>query len=110
MFFVTLLYSGGILDAHPIRNSLPCEPSCTLTRSTATCPPQRTRPPSSPCCACSSRRAGVGQVLVTQNPVDVDYKGLSNAGSWFIGKLQTDQDKQRLLDGLSSAAVLTAGG
>jgi hypothetical protein len=42
-------------------------------------------------------------VLVTQNPVDVDYKALSNAGTWMIGKLQTDQDKQRLLDGLDSA-------
>jgi hypothetical protein len=45
----------------------------------------------------------VGQVLVTQNPVDVDYKALSNAGTWFIGKLQTEQDKNRLLDGLESA-------
>ena len=42
-------------------------------------------------------------MLVTQNPVDVDYKALSNAGTWIIGKLQTDQDKQRLLDGLDSA-------
>ena len=47
-----------------------------------------------------SRAFGVGLVLATQNPADVDYKGLSNAGTWFIGKLQTDQDKQRLLDGL----------
>lgn len=54
-----------------------------------------------------ARAFGVGQVLVTQNPVDVDYKALSNAGTWFIGKLQTDQDKQRLLDGLESA---TGGG
>jgi hypothetical protein len=50
-----------------------------------------------------ARAFGVGLVLVTQNPVDVDYKGLSNAGTWFIGKLQTDQDKQRLLDGLEGA-------
>ncbi|MBN2147393.1 MAG: DUF87 domain-containing protein [Anaerolineales bacterium] len=50
-----------------------------------------------------ARAFGVGQVLVTQNPVDIDYKGLSNAGSWFIGKLQTEQDKTRLLDGLESA-------
>lgn len=50
-----------------------------------------------------ARAFGVGQVLVTQNPVDVDYKGLSNAGTWCIGKLQTDQDKQRLLDGLEGA-------
>ena len=50
-----------------------------------------------------ARAFGVGLVLVTQNPVDVDYKALSNAGTWFIGKLQTDQDKQRLLDGLQGA-------
>jgi len=49
-----------------------------------------------------ARAFGVGLLLATQNPVDVDYKGLSNAGTWFIGKLQTDQDKQRLLDGLES--------
>jgi hypothetical protein len=50
-----------------------------------------------------ARAFGVGLVLVTQNPVDLDYKALSNAGTWFIGKLQTDQDKQRLLDGLQGA-------
>ncbi len=50
-----------------------------------------------------ARAFGVGQVLVTQNPVDVDYKALSNAGTWFIGKLQTENDKVRLLDGLESA-------
>jgi hypothetical protein len=51
-----------------------------------------------------ARAFGVGLLLATQNPVDVDYKALSNAGTWFIGKLQTDQDKQRLLDGLQGAA------
>jgi hypothetical protein len=50
-----------------------------------------------------ARAFGVGLLLATQNPVDVDYKGLSNAGTWIIGRLQTDQDKQRLLDGLDSA-------
>ena len=50
-----------------------------------------------------ARAFGIAQVLVTQNPVDVDYKALSNAGTWMIGKLQTDQDKQRLLDGLEGA-------
>lgn len=50
-----------------------------------------------------ARAFGVGLVLVTQNPVDIDYKALSNAGTWFIGKLQTEQDKQRLLDGLQGA-------
>lgn len=50
------------------------------------------------------RAFGVGTVLATQNPVDLDYKGLANAGTWFIGRLQTEQDKARLLDGLESAA------
>lgn len=51
-----------------------------------------------------ARAFGLGLVLTTQNPIDVDYKALSNAGTWMIGRLQTDQDKQRLLDGLESAA------
>jgi hypothetical protein len=49
-----------------------------------------------------ARAFGVGLLLATQNPVDVDYKGLSNAGTWFVGKLQTERDKERLLDGLES--------
>jgi len=52
-----------------------------------------------------ARAFGVGVVLATQNPVDLDYKGLSNTGTWFIGRLQTDRDKARVLDGLEGAAV-----
>jgi hypothetical protein len=52
-----------------------------------------------------ARAFGLGVLLTTQNPVDVDYKGLSNAGTWFIGKLQTEQDKARLLDGLQSVSA-----
>jgi hypothetical protein len=51
-----------------------------------------------------ARAFGVGMLLATQNPVDLDYKGLANTGTWFLGRLQTDQDKQRLLDGLQGAA------
>jgi hypothetical protein len=51
-----------------------------------------------------ARAFGVGLMLATQNPVDLDYKALSNAGTWVVGKLQTDQDKNRLLDGLEGAA------
>ena len=50
------------------------------------------------------RAFGVGVVLATQNPVDLDYKGLANIGTWFLGRLQTDRDKQRVLDGLEGAA------
>jgi phage terminase Nu1 subunit (DNA packaging protein) len=52
-----------------------------------------------------ARAFGVGVVLATQNPVDLDYKGLANAGTWFIGRLQTDRDKQRVLDGLEGAST-----
>ncbi len=48
-----------------------------------------------------ARAFGLGLVLTTQNPVDLDYKGLANAGTWFIGRLQTENDKKRLLDGLA---------
>jgi len=48
------------------------------------------------------RAFGLGMVLTTQNPVDLDYKGLTNTGTWFIGKLQTERDKGRLLEGLRS--------
>lgn len=51
-----------------------------------------------------ARAFGVGLILATQNPVDMDYKALSNAGTWMIGRLQTDQDKNRLMDGLQSAS------
>ena len=56
-----------------------------------------------------ARAFGLGIVLATQNPVDLDYKGLSNAGTWFLGRLQTERDKLRVIDGLEGAAA-TAGG
>jgi hypothetical protein len=52
-----------------------------------------------------ARAFGVGVVLATQNPVDLDYKGLANAGTWFIGRLQTERDKARVLEGLEGAAA-----
>ncbi|MEO0660874.1 MAG: DUF87 domain-containing protein, partial [Planctomycetota bacterium] len=55
-----------------------------------------------------ARAFGVGVVLSTQNPVDLDYKGLSNCGTWFLGRLQTERDKLRVLDGLQGA--LDGGG
>jgi hypothetical protein len=52
-----------------------------------------------------ARAFGVGMLLATQNPVDLDYKALSNAGTWFVGKLQTERDKARLLEGLEGVAA-----
>ena len=51
-----------------------------------------------------SRAFGLGVLLATQNPVDLDYKALSNMGTWFLGRLQTERDKARVLDGLEGAA------
>lgn len=56
-----------------------------------------------------ARAYGLGIVLATQNPVDLDYKGLSNAGTWFIGRLQTERDKQRVMEGLEGAAASQSG-
>lgn len=52
-----------------------------------------------------ARAFGLGVLLATQNPVDLDYKALSNIGTWFLGRLQTERDKMRVLDGLEGAAT-----
>ncbi len=106
MFFITLLYSA-------IETWMRTQPGATSLRALiyfdeifGYAPPV-SNPPTKALLLRMLKQArayGVGQVLVTQNPVDLDYKGLSNAGTWFIGKLQTDNDKQRLLDGLQGAA------
>ncbi len=57
-----------------------------------------------------ARAFGLGVVLATQNPVDLDYKGLGNTGTWFIGRLQTERDMARVLDGLEGAAAHSQGG
>lgn len=68
-------------------------------------PPVATPPAKAPILTLfkQARAFGVGVVLATQNPVDMDYRALSNAGTWIVGRLQTEQDKARLLDGLAAA-------
>lgn len=56
------------------------------------------------------RAFGLGTLLATQNPVDLDYKALSNTGTWWLGRLQTERDKMRVIEGLEGAAVGNAGG
>ncbi len=77
----------GFLPPHP-RNPSSKQPLLTLLKQ--------------------ARAAGLGVVLATQNPVDLDYKALSNAGTWLVGKLQTDQDRDRILDGLVTAEATGA--
>jgi hypothetical protein len=56
-----------------------------------------------------ARAFGLGLILATQNPVDLDYKALSNAGTWFIGRMQAERDKERLLDGLEGVQAGSSG-
>ena len=70
--------------------------------------PPSAKPPSKPPMLTLLKQArafGLGIVLATQNPVDLDYKGLSNIGTWFLGRLQTERDKARVLEGLEGAAA-----
>ncbi|MBN2499921.1 MAG: hypothetical protein JXB38_04080 [Anaerolineales bacterium] len=106
MFFVTLLYSA-------VETWMRSQPGATSVRALVYFDeifgylPPIANPPSKQLMLRMLKQArafGVGQVLVTQNPVDVDYKALSNAGTWFIGKLQTERDKERLLEGLEGAS------
>ncbi len=106
MFFVTLLLSA-------IESWMRTQVGATSLRAIlymdelfGYLPPQFNPPSKQPLLRLlkQARAFGLGLLLATQNPVDLDYKALSNAGTWFIGKLQTERDKERLLDGLESAA------
>lgn len=102
MFFVTLLYSAVETWMRSQSGTSSLRAIVYFDEIFGYLPPIGNPPSKEPMLRMlkQARAFGIGQMLVTQNPVDVDYKGLSNAGTWFIGKLQTDQDKQRLLDGL----------
>ncbi|HSB65676.1 MAG TPA: DUF87 domain-containing protein [Anaerolineales bacterium] len=105
MFFITLLYSAVETWMRSQTGTTSLRALVYFDEIFGYLPPVANPPSKEPMLRMlkQARAFGVGQVLVTQNPVDVDYKALSNAGTWMIGKLQTDQDKQRLLDGLDSA-------
>jgi hypothetical protein len=105
MFFITLLYSAVETWMRSQTGTTSLRAIVYFDEIFGYLPPVANPPSKQPMLRMlkQARAFGVGQVLVTQNPVDVDYKALSNAGTWMIGKLQTDQDKQRLLDGLDSA-------
>jgi hypothetical protein len=106
MFFVTLLLSAveswmrTQIGASTVRAIL------YMDELFGYLPPQSNPPSKQPLLRLlkQARAYGLGLLLATQNPVDLDYKALSNAGTWFIGKLQTERDKERLLDGLESAS------
>ena len=106
MFFVTLLYASVETWMRTQKGITSLRALIYFDEIFGYLPPTSNPPSKMPMLRMlkQARAFGVGQVLVTQNPVDVDYKALSNAGTWFIGKLQTERDKERLLDGLEGAA------
>jgi hypothetical protein len=106
MFFVTLLLSAVETWMRTQSGSTSLRALLYMDEIFGYLPPLRNPPSKLPLLRMlkNARAFGLGLLLATQNPVDVDYKALSNAGTWFIGKLQTEQDKNRLLDGLESAA------
>jgi len=106
MFFVTLLLSVVETWMRTQSGATSLRALLYMDEIFGYMPPQRNPPSKGPLLRMlkQARAFGLGLLLATQNPVDVDYKALSNAGTWFIGKLQTEQDKNRLLDGLESAA------
>ncbi|MDH3525376.1 MAG: ATP-binding protein, partial [Acidobacteriota bacterium] len=107
MFFVSLLLNQvlGWTRSQPGTNSL--RALLYMDEIFGYMPPVAEPPSKKPLLTMlkQARAHGVGVVLATQNPVDLDYKGLSNAGTWFIGRLQTERDKMRVLDGLEGAAA-----
>ncbi|MCB8943557.1 MAG: ATP-binding protein [Ardenticatenaceae bacterium] len=105
MFFVTLLYGAVETWMRAQQGSANLRALVYFDEIFGYLPPV-SNPPSKPLLLRLLKQArafGVGLVLATQNPADIDYKALSNAGTWFVGKLATEQDKNRLLDGLLSA-------
>jgi hypothetical protein len=106
MFFVTLLYAAVETWMRGQKGITSLRALIYFDEIFGYLPPLGNPPSKTPMLRMlkQARAFGVGQVLVTQNPVDVDYKALSNAGTWMIGKLQTERDKERLLDGLEGAA------
>ncbi len=106
MFFVTLLFSAVETWMRTQKGSTSLRALLYMDEIFGYLPPTAVPPSKGPLLRMlkQARAFGLGLLLATQNPVDVDYKALSNAGTWFIGKLQTEQDKNRLLDGLESAS------
>jgi hypothetical protein len=107
MFFVTLLLNEAVswMRTQPGTNSL--RAILYMDEVFGYFPPTANPPAKRPMLTLlkQARAYGVGCVLATQNPVDLDYKGLSNAGTWFLGRLQTERDKARVIEGLEGASA-----
>jgi hypothetical protein len=112
MFFVTFLLNEVVawMRAQPGSSSL--RALLYMDEVFGFFPPTANPPSKTPMLTLlkQARAYGLGVILATQNPVDLDYKGLSNAGTWFLGRLQTERDKERVLEGLEGASASAGAG
>lgn len=112
MFFVSLLLSEVLAWTRSQPGTTSLRALVYMDEIAGYFPPVANPPSKAPLLTLlkQARAFGVGVVLATQNPVDLDYKGLSNAGTWLIGRLQTARDKERVLEGLEGAGAGSAAG
>src|SRR6185436_19975917 len=106
MFFVTILLSEVISWMRSQSGTSSLRALLYIDEVFGYFPPSKNPPSKQPMLTLlkQARAFGLGVVLATQNPVDLDYKGLANCGTWFLGRLQTERDKMRVLDGLEGAS------
>ncbi|MGE0816671.1 MAG: ATP-binding protein [Vicinamibacterales bacterium] len=107
MFFVALLLEQVLAWVRAQRGTTSLRALLYMDELFGFLPPTANPPSKTPLLTLlkQARAFGLGCVLATQNPVDLDYKALSNAGTWFLGRLQTERDKARVLDGLEGVAA-----
>ncbi|MFN6163851.1 MAG: ATP-binding protein [Planctomycetota bacterium] len=107
MFFVTILLNEMISWMRTQRGTSALRAILYMDEIYGYFPPNSKPPSKGPMMTLlkQARAFGLGVVLATQNPVDLDYKGLSNMGTWFLGRLQTQRDKDRVLEGLQGASL-----
>jgi len=109
MFFVTILLNAYISWMRRQRGSSSLKAILYMDEIFGFFPPTSNPPSKQPMLLLlkQARAFGTGVILSTQNPVDIDYKGLSNIGTWFIGKLQTKQDIAKVLDGIAAKSSIS---
>ena len=107
MFFVTLLLNQVLAWMRAQSGTTSLRAILYMDEIAGYFPPVAAPPAKAPLLTLlkQGRAFGLGVVLATQNPVDLDYKGLSNTGTWFLGRLQTERDKARVLEGLEGVAA-----
>lgn len=112
MFFVSLLFNQMLAWMRTQSGTTSLRALLYMDEIYGYLPPSANPPSKKPLMTMlkQARAFGLGILAATQNPVDLDYKALSNMGTWFLGRMQTERDKARVLDGLAGAADAQGGG